>query len=64
MDYKTLCNHQRKTLSRLYCLVDELELLVESVDTEEVSSRVNTILMAITVEIEGMEEAVKEYNGV
>ena len=64
MDYKELAKHQAQSVNRIYNLVDELALVGESTDLEYVSEATKRIARAIEVEIEGIDEAVKEYHGI
>ena len=64
MDYKELAKHQAQSVNRIYNLVDELAFVGESTDLEYVSEATKRIARAIEVEIEGMDEAVKEYHGI
>ncbi len=64
MDYKSFCKHQREAVSRIYGLVDELALVAESVNLDFMSAKTKEIAKAIEVEIEGIDEAVKEYHGI
>ena len=64
MDYKELAKHQAQSVNRIYNLVDELAFVGESTDLEYVSEATKRIARAIEVEIEGIDEAVKEYHGI
>lgn len=64
MDRELLKQFQYATIERVYRLVDELTMMSDSVDLDHVSAETRRISKAIQVEIEGIEEAVKEYHGI
>lgn len=64
MDRELLKQFQYATIERVYRLVDELTMMSDSVDLDHVSLETRRISKAIQVEIEGIEEAVKEYHGI
>ena len=64
MDKELLKKFQYATIERVYRLVDELTMMTDSVDLDYVSAESRRISKAIQVEIEGIEEAVKEYHGI
>jgi hypothetical protein len=64
MNNDSLKKFQYATVERVYKLVDELAEVTMSVDIDYVSKETNRIAKAISAEVEGMEEAVKEYHGI
>ena len=64
MDITTLRKFQYDTIERLYRLIDESVLLTATTDVKETSNEVRRITKALTAELEGMEEVVKEFNDI
>ena len=64
MDIKELNKYQYYSIERLYQLIDEVSLLVGNTDVESVTSEVKRITKALAVELEGIDESVKEFNNI
>lgn len=64
MDIKELNKYQYDSIERLYQLIDEVSLLVGNTDVESVASEVKRITKALAVELEGIDESVKEFNNI
>jgi predicted PolB exonuclease-like 3'-5' exonuclease len=64
MDIKSLKQYQYNSIERLYQLIDEVSLIVGNTDVESVNSEVKRITKALAVELEGIDESVKEYNNI
>jgi predicted PolB exonuclease-like 3'-5' exonuclease len=64
MDIKSLKQYQYDSIERLYQLIDEVSLIVGNTDVESVNSEVKRITKALAVELEGIDESVKEYNNI
>lgn len=64
MDIKELNKYQYDSIERLYQLIDEVSLLVGNTDVESVTSEVKRITKALAVELEGIDESVKEFNNI
>ena len=64
MDIKELNKYQYDSIERLYQLIDEVSLLVGNTDVESVASEVKRITRALAVELEGIDESVKEFNNI
>ncbi len=64
MDIKSLKQYQYDSIERLYQLIDEVSLIVGNTDVESVNSEVRRITKALAVELEGIDESVKEYNNI
>lgn len=62
MDARTLKQFQYDTIERVYQLADEVAMLGGSTDLKYVTSEVRRLTKAITAELEGIEEIVKEYH--
>ena len=64
MDIKSLKQYQYDSIERLYQLIDEVSLIVGNTDVESVNSEVRRITKALALELEGIDESVKEYNNI
>lgn len=64
MDIRTLEKFHFDTIERVYKLVDELSEISGSTDIKVVSNEVKRISRAISAELEGMDESVKEYHNI
>ena len=64
MDIKSLKQYQYDSIERLYQLIDEVSLIVGNTDVESVNSEVRRITKALAVELEGIDESVKECNNI
>ena len=64
MDIKSLKQYQYDSIERLYQLINEVSLIVGNTDVESVNSEVRRITKALAVELEGIDESVKEYNNI
>jgi len=63
MTEKELEVFQRNTINRMYSYVDELEDAVGNTDLPSLKRQLSAVRRAIDVELEGIEEAAKEYLG-
>lgn len=64
MDVTTLRKYQYEAVRRLYELIDEAALMSDSTDLKYVSGEIRRLRRAIEAELEGMEEAVKEFHNI